>query len=50
MEEKTGGYSREFLVGVQPGSPYSDFIWDQKNVIIHTRFQTWPLRNIAGIT
>ena len=27
------------------GAPNSDPISDKKKVIIHTRFQTWPLRN-----
>ena len=32
--------------GVPPGSPNPDPISDQKNVIFHTRFQTWPLKSI----
>ena len=36
---------------VPPGSPNPDPISDQKNVICHTRFQTWPLgRNYVTIT
>ena len=57
-----GGYPREFLVGyvVPPGSPNSHPISDQKCYFstppfpdlaskIHTRFQTWPLRNYVII-
>ena len=29
---------------VPPGSPNPDPISDQKNVIFHTRLQTWPLK------
>ena len=29
-----------------PGSPNPDPVSDQKNVIFHTRFQTWPLKFI----
>ena len=36
--------------GVPPGSPNPDPISDQKNVIFHARFQTWPLRNYVIIT
>ena len=32
--------------GVPPGSPNPDPISDQKNVIFHTRLQTWPLKSI----
>ena len=40
------GVLLRILVGsVLPGSPNPDPILDKKNVIFHTRFQTWPLRN-----
>ena len=45
-----GGYSWEFLVGVCLSSPNPDPISGPKNVIFHTRFQTWPLRNYVIIT
>ena len=46
-----GGYPREFLVGVcllvlQILRPY----FRPKNVIFHSRFQTWPLRKYVIIT
>ena len=37
-----GGALAFFGGGVLPGSPNSDPVSDQKNIIIHTRFQTWP--------
>ena len=43
---KGEGTSRIFGGGVPPGSPNSDPISDQKNVIFQTRFQTWPLKSI----
>ena len=30
-----------------PGSPNPDQVSDQKNVIFHTRFQTWPLKSLS---
>ena len=37
--------------GVSPDSPNPDPISDKKNVIFHTRFQTWPVgRNYIIIT
>ena len=35
---------------VPPGSPNLDSILDEKNLIFHTRFQIWPVRNYVVIT
>ena len=35
--------------GVPPGYPHPDPISDKKNVIFHTHFQTWTLRNYVII-
>ena len=46
-----GGVPLKFLGGGLPsGSPNPDPISYQKNVILHTRFQTWPLRNYVIVT
>ena len=44
------GYSRESLVGVASRISKLWPYFRPKNVIIHTRFQTWPLNNSVIIT
>ena len=47
---KPGGVLLGILSGgLPPGSSNPDAISDQKNVIFHTRFQTWPLGRIYVI-
>ena len=45
------GYSWDFLVGgVPPGSSNPDPFQTKNYHFLHTRFQTWPLRNYVIIT
>ena len=41
-----GGYSWEFLVGVSRPVLQILTLFQTKNVIFHTRFQTWLLKSI----
>ena len=52
LGEGGGGVLLGILGGVlSPGSPNPDPInFRPKNVIFHTCFQTWPLRNYVFIT
>ena len=47
---KPGGYSWIFLVEACRQVLQNLILFQAKNVIIYTRFQTWPLRNNVIIT
>ena len=50
MEEKPGGYSREFLVGVCRPILQILTIFQTKKCRYLNRLQTWPIRNTVVTT